>query len=162
MADGFLGYPSTLMLDVVVCALVLVVPLLLYSIYLVKTRQKYVLHRNLQVSLGTVLMITVLLFEIDMRMHGGWRNILARRSEPLTPDALAIVTGILYVHLFFAVTTVILWGMTLFLAWRHFSRPPLPGRHSRLHKRLGWLSSIDIALTSLTGLMFYYFAFVRL
>jgi hypothetical protein len=29
-----------------------------------------------------------------------------------------------------------------------------------VHKTLGWLSTIDLVLTSFTGLMFYYVAFV--
>ena len=57
MSNGFLGYGASLMLDVVVCALVLVVPTLAYSIYVVKIRRNYVRHRNVQVALGAVLLV---------------------------------------------------------------------------------------------------------
>ena len=53
--SGFLGTGSTLMLDVVVCALV--VPLLAFSIYTVKARRNYLLHRQLQLSLGAALLL---------------------------------------------------------------------------------------------------------
>ena len=160
MADGFLGYPSTFMLDVVVCALVLVVPALIYSIYLAKFKRAYLQHRNLQTMLGAILFITVLLFELDMRLHGGWAQIVGR-SQRLGPEQLQTVQQILYVHLVFAISTVALWILTLFWAWRRFPNPPAPSPHSRLHKVLGWISAIDITLTSITGLIWYYVAFVR-
>jgi hypothetical protein len=31
-----------------------------------------------------------------------------------------------------------------------------------VHKLLGWCSATDLALTSVTGLLFYYFAFIAL
>jgi putative membrane protein len=160
MATGFLGYPSTLMLDVVVCALALVVPALFFSIYLVKFRRNYLWHRRLQTGLGIALLVTVCLFEIDMRWHGGWQAILKQRSVLLTDEQLQWVSRVLLIHLVFAVSTVILWTATLTHGWRRIPRPPQPSPHSGLHKRLGWLSTIALTLTSVTGLVFYYYAFM--
>ena len=160
MGQGFLGYPSTLMLDVVVCALVLVVPVLLYSIYLVKYRRQYLWHRRLQTGLGVALLVTVCLFEIDMRLHGGWQAILKQRSVQLTEEQLRWVTQILLVHLVFAVSAVILWAVTLAHGWRCIPRPPQPSPHSGRHKLLGWLATLTLTMTSITGLVFYYYAFV--
>ncbi|MGE3316541.1 MAG: DUF420 domain-containing protein [Planctomycetaceae bacterium] len=161
MSHGFLGYNASFMLDVVVCALILVVPTLLYSLYLVKFSRNYVWHRNIQVLLGIVLLLTVAAFEVDMQLvHGGWENIVARRTPPLSSDELGFVRKVLWVHLLFAITTPFLWGATLYLALKRFPSPPTPGTHSKLHSTLGWLSTVDITLTSVTGLAFYYFAFV--
>lgn len=160
MADGFLGYRASFMLDVVVCALVVVVPLLVYSLYTVKVRRNYIRHRNLQVLLGVVLLVAVGLFEVDMRMHHGIGAILAKRSVPLTAEQSAFFNRLLAVHLVFAVSTVVLWGATLGLALKKMPSPPAPCTHSRLHKRLGWLAAIDITLTAITGLMVYYFGFI--
>ncbi len=160
MSDGFLGYKASLMLDVVVCALVVVVPTLLFSLYAVKVRRNYRLHKTLQIVLGVVLLAAVGLFEIDMRMHGGISGILAKRSRPLSPAERASFNQLLAVHLFFAISTVILWATTLTLALRRMPVPPAPCAHSPLHKRLGWLSAADITLTSVTGLLVYYYGFV--
>jgi putative membrane protein len=163
MKHGFLGYDASFMLDFVVSALVLIVPLLLYSLWVVKFRRQYVLHRNLQMLLGIVLLVAVAAFEIDTQLvHGGWRNIVNKDPEAprLTGEALQHAERVLQVHLVFAVSTPFLWAATLLLAWRRFSAPPVPGPHSRMHKVLGWLSVADIVLTSLTGLWFYYVAFV--
>ncbi len=149
------------MLDLVVCALAVVVPALMVSLYAVKIRRNYAFHKFMQITLGVVLLVTVGLFEIDMRMHGGIAGILAKRSRPLAGDELDSFYRLLYVHLFFSITTVPLWGTTLILALRRFPSPPAPAAHSAWHKRLGWLSVVDITLTSVTGLLVYYLGFVR-
>jgi hypothetical protein len=162
MSHGFLGNDASFMLDFVVCALVLLVPLLAYSIWLVKVRKAYATHRNLQCLLAVILAVAVAAFEVDMRLHGGWKNIV--NKDPAHPRLdsveLAQVQNYLYTHLVFAITTPFLWGATLWLAWKRFPDPPLPGPHSRLHKTVGWASAIDLALTSATGLWFYFSAFI--
>ena len=163
MSHGFLGNDASFMLDVVVCALVLLVPLLLASVSLVKFRKTYLLHRNLQIALGAILLLTVAAFEIDLQwVHGGWLNIANRPGRPprLQGDHLAVTQTMLRVHLIFAISTPVLWALTLVLALRRYSNPPLPGRHSRLHKALGWWSVVDLIITSLTGLVFYWLAFI--
>lgn len=160
MARGFLGFPSTLMLDVVVCALALVVPVLLYSIYLVKYQRRFLWHRNLQIALGGALFVTVCLFELDMRLQGGWQAILKNREIPLSDSRLTLVSQILAIHVCFAISAVLLWTVTLVHGLRNIPYPPGPSPHSAAHKRLGWLSTISLTLTSVTGLIFYYYAFV--
>jgi putative membrane protein len=161
LRDGFLGYRTSFMLDFVVVALVLVVPILLFSLYAVKVRRQYALHRNLQLLLGVVLLIAVGAFEVDLHLvQGGWENVVAKQQPALTTERVAHVRALLRIHLIFATTTPLLWIVTIALALRRFPNPPQPGPHSRLHKILGWLSTIDLSLTSVTGLIFYYGAFV--
>ncbi|QDU82714.1 hypothetical protein Pla110_44760 [Polystyrenella longa] len=163
MKSGFLGYDASFMLDFVVTALVLIVPALLFSIYQVKYRKEYKLHRSMQVALGLILLVAVVAFEVDTQLiHGGWQNIVNKdASAPrLDEEALIFVRKVLWVHLIFAVTTPFLWATTIILALKRFSDPPIPGPHSRLHKKLAWASTIDITMTSVTGLIFYYFAFM--
>ena len=76
--DGFLGTRATFMLDVLVLAMAVVVVVLAWSIYQVKYRRRYQVHKWVQVSLGTVLLAAVLLFEIDVRLHG-WEERAAGR-----------------------------------------------------------------------------------
>src|SRR4051812_17307097 len=77
MIDGFLGTRATFMLDVVGLAMIAVLPLLGTSIYLVAYRQRYALHKRLQLTMGSILLVAVVLFELDMRING-WRD----RAEP--------------------------------------------------------------------------------
>ena len=160
MSHGFLGYSSTFMLDFVVTALILIVPVLLTSLYLVKVRRNFVAHRNLQLALAGVLLVAVAAFEVDIRAHGGWRKIVGTRTPALSTEQLETVKQTLHVHLVFAISTPLLWATTIALALKRMPKPPAPCEHSRLHKTLGWLSVIDLVLTSTTGLLFYYRAFI--
>lgn len=160
MSDGFLGFKTSFMLDAVVCALVAVVPALLYSIYLVKFRKQYALHKKIQLILGVALLLAVSAFEVDLRLQGGWENVVAKREVPLSVEEYSFVRKILWIHLVFAISTPFLWAATIAYALKRFPKPPAPNEHSPLHKKLAWASTIDITLTSVTGLIFYYFAFV--
>jgi len=163
MQDGFLGYRTSFMLDFVVCALIIIVPLLVYSLWLVKVKKAYNQHKWLQLTLGIVLLVAVTAFEVDLQLvHGGWENIV-KKSYPEEADLAAKVAEArpyLRFHLIFAITTPVIWFTTLVLAFRRFSSPPVPGTHSRVHKTLGWLSTLDITMTAITGLIFYYVAFM--
>jgi putative membrane protein len=161
LQNGFLGNKASFMLDFVVVALVLIVPILLFSLYSVKVRRRYALHKNLQLLLGAVLLVAVGAFEIDLHfIQGGWEKVVAKHDPPLAPEQIGTVRTLLRVHLIFAISTPFLWATTIILALRNFPCPPTPGPHSSLHKVLGWLSTVDITLTSVTGLIFYWFAFV--
>jgi hypothetical protein len=163
MRDGFLGYDTTFMLDFVVCALVVIVPILAFSIHQVRTKRNYRLHRNLQLTLGLILFVAVSAFEVDVQfLHGGWENIVNKPDRPmrLSSDELAEVRRVLRIHLGFAVSTPVLWAVTIALALWRYPNPPLPGPHSRVHIPLAWLSTLDLVATSMTGLWFYYAAFV--
>ena len=161
MKDGFLGYQTSFMLDAVVVALVLVVPVLVYSLYSVKFGRHYARHRNLQMALAIALLVAVLAFEIDLHLvQGGWENV-ARKGRPLSDEQMNFIRRMLRVHLIFAGSTPFLWATTIAFALRWMPKPPQPSPHSKLHKTLGWLSTLDLVLTSVTGLIFYYIAFVN-
>lgn len=164
LTDGFLGYRTSFMLDFVVCALIIIVPVLCYSLWLAKFKRRYQQHKWLQIALGVILLVAVGAFEVDLQLvHGGWENIVAKShpEEAALAAKVAEARPYLWVHLLFAVTTPVLWCITLVLALKRFPNPPTPGTHSRLHKTLGWLSAVDITLTAVTGLVFYYVAFMQ-
>lgn len=154
MVPGFLGTRASLMLDIVFLAMFVVLPVLGWSIYQVKTLGRYALHKRVQLTLGGVLLATVALFEFDMRIYG-WEH-LAKDSPYWAGGTVETALGI---HLCFAVTTAALWIVVITRALRNFPSPPLPGLHSVWHKRWGWIAAIDMALTSLTGWIFYWLAF---
>ncbi len=162
---GFLGYDASFMLDFVVTSLIALVPVQLFSLWLIKGRQNYVWHRNLQLALGLILLVAVTAFEVDVQLvHGGWENIVNKDADVprLNSQQLESARQVLYVHLIFAVTTPFVWAATIFLALKKFPRPPQPGPHSVLHKKLGWLAVIDLVMTSVTGIWFYVHTFVML
>jgi uncharacterized membrane protein YozB (DUF420 family) len=160
--DGFLGTRGSFMLDLVFLAMFVVVPLMLFSIHLVRTKKNYELHKKIQLTLGVVLLATVTLFEIDMRING-WE---ARAEESPYLEIAAdgsksgLVQIVLWIHLFFAVTTALLWAVVIVRAWRNFPSPVVPNQHSHWHRRWAKIAAIDMISTSVTGWTFYWLAFV--
>lgn len=157
--DGFLGTRATLMLDVVVLAMVALLPVLAWSIYLAKYRRQYAWHKRVQVTLGIVLLVTVVLFEVDIRLNG-WRDRAADSPYSGTGGSFDWVMTSLVIHLFFAVTSAVLWLLVMVRGLRRFSNPPAPGPHSAWHKRYGMLAALDMGMTAITGWIFYWLAFV--
>jgi hypothetical protein len=157
--DGFLGTRASLMLDVVALAMVVVLPALACSIYLVMYRRRYALHKRVQLALGSVLLVTVALFEVDMRV-GGWRHRAETSPFAGHDGGTDWVSAALAVHLCFAVTTALLWIAVIWRALLGFPNPPAPSQHSAWHRRVGMAAAIDMACTAITGWIFYYLAFV--
>ena len=154
MLDGFIpNSRATLMLDVVTVAMVAILPLLAMSIQLAK-RGLYAQHRKMQLLLAAILGAAVLLFEIDIRIRG-WRH-LAQPSPFFGP----ILFTVLFIHLFFSITTTFLWIGTIYTAGTRFDKNPKPNAFSPKHRRLGKLAAYGMLMTSVTGWLFYYMAFV--
>jgi len=155
--DGFLGTRATFMLDVLVIAMGVVVVVLGWSIYQVKYRRRYELHKWVQVGLGAVLLIAVIVFEVDVRMFG-WEERAAGQLGGRAPDDVWIALAI---HLVFAVSATILWPVVIIRALLNFPNPPAPGPHSRFHVPAARAAAIVMFITAFTGWTFYYLAFVR-
>ena len=155
MLDGFFTFSrASGVLDIVALALVVILPVLAYSIYLVRVKKRYDAHRRIQVALSIVLVAAVAVFEVDMRVHG-WRHL----AEPSRfYDTLVHPT--LWVHLFFAVTTTVLWAWVVVGAVRNFPKPTVPSAYSARHKKLAWIATVGMVCTALTGWAFYILAFV--
>lgn len=142
------------MLDVVAIAMLAILPVLTWSIWLVVRKRNYQLHKRIQLSLGSVLLVAVTLFEVDIRMYG-WRHL----AEP-SPYYGGLLTPVLYVHLFFSIATTLLWIITIALALVKMPVPPRPCAHSKRHRLLGRLSAAGMYCTAITGWTFYWMAFV--
>lgn len=152
--DGFLGTRGSLMLDFVFAAMFGIVPILIFSVYLVKYRQQYRAHKLVQLVLGGVLLVAVTAFELDMRFGGGW----IERARP-SPYWETTVYVSLYIHLFFAIPTAFVWIYVIVAALRNFPRQPGPCAYSAAHRFWGWLAAVEMTMTAVTGWVFYWLAF---
>jgi uncharacterized membrane protein YozB (DUF420 family) len=155
--DGLLGTRASLMLDVVFVAMFVVVPVMAWNIWQVRRRRRYLLHKRVQLALASVLLVSVLAFEIDMRLYG-WQD--RAMPSPYFSSPVNWVKVALAVHLFFAVPTALLWVYVVWHALRNIPNPPRPSEHSARHKRWAWLAAWEMLGTAVTGWVFYYLAFV--
>lgn len=152
--DGFLGTRAPFMVDVVACALFLVLPAMAWSVWGARYGRRYQAHKRLQLGLAVVLLVAVAAFETDIRLHG-WEE---RASvSPYYPTG---VKASLWIHLPFAASTLVLWAVVIVRALRHFPKPPQPNEHSRSHVFWARLAALDMVLTAVTGWVFYWLAFV--
>ncbi len=153
--DGFLGTRASFMLDFVFVAMLAVIPILGWSIYQVKFNRRYRLHKRVQLALAAVLLVAVTAFEIDIRLHG-WRERAVRSPGEAVPQ---VVLTTLWIHLFFAVTTSVLWVFVIVQALRKIPNPPGPSPYSAKHIFWSKLAAADLFMTALTGWAFYLLAF---
>ena len=156
LGQGILPHRGSVMLDVVFIAMMAVLPIQALSLYLVKYRKLYALHRNIQIATAAVLLVTIVAFEIDLRLITDWRA-LASQSRLYE---YGWVDRFLILHLIFAVPTPFVWGWTIFQALKNFGWKAEPNEYSKRHKTWGILSASLMALTSITGWVFYIAAFV--
>ena len=153
--DGFLGTRASFGMDLVLVGLIALLPVLAWSIHLVRTRRDYAAHKRLQLVIAATLAAAIVVFEIDVRLVSDWKI----RAAPSPYWPVGVGTA-LAVHLVFAVSSFVLWVWVVWEAWRRFPVPPLPGTHGPRHRVMGRLAAIDLALTAVTGGVFYWLAFV--
>ena len=157
--DGFFGTRGSFMLDFVVLAMLIVLPVMAISIAAVRYRRRYQLHKWLQTLLGIALLATVIGFEIEIRTFD-W-TMRARPSpfwmEGRWNDWVDFSLGI---HLLFAIPTPLLWTYVILAAWRRFPSLPAPSVYSRQHRCWARLAALMMTGTAVTGCVFYWFAFV--
>lgn len=149
---GFLPTRGSVMLDFVFLAMLLILPVLKFSVMQARAR-RIALHRNLQVGTAIALLVAVVLFEVDMRFYTNWR--LLAEPSPL----YAWCVPLLAVHLLFAVPTPFLWGWVIYGALRNFDRD-FQGPYLAQHRLAGRIAAWMMYATGLTGILFYVVAFV--
>jgi putative membrane protein len=152
--DGFLGTRASLGMDVLLVGLLATLPVLAASIAAVRSR-RYAIHKSLQLVIVAVLVAAIVAFEIDIRLFSDWR--LRAAASPFWPAGVLWSLGI---HLVFAVSTLGLWTWVVWEALRRFPRPPVPGSHGPRHRRMARLAALDLIATAVTGVIFYWLAFV--
>ncbi len=157
---GFLPTRGSVMLDFVFVAMFGIIAVMGVSIYLVRYRRLYELHKWIQLVTAVVLLVAVTAFEIDLRfVTKDWEK-LAEPSPYYEPGTWNAVWYTLVIHLCFAVPTPFLWIFVIVQALRKFPRPTMPGQHSRQHIFWARLAAVGMLCTAVTGWVFYWLAFV--
>ena len=157
--DGFLGTRASLGMDVVLVGLIALLPVLAWSVSLVR-RGAYAAHKRLQIFIAAALLAAIVVFEIDVRLISDWKvRAAAAGQNPWWPAGVLTALGI---HLIFAVSTLVLWIWVVWEAFLRFPVPPTPGSHGPRHRVMARLAALDLVLTAVTGTIFYWLAFVAI
>ncbi len=156
LASGFLPTRGSIMLDFLFVAILVIAAVLTLSIYLAGRHKKYALHKQIQIALSLIVLITIVAFEIDVRFFTDWRAL----AEPSTFYESGWVDIVLWIHLCFAIPTPFVWLYTVVMAARNFPKDPKPANYSRKHRFWGRVSAALLYLTVITGCVFYVVSFV--
>ena len=161
--DGFLGSRASFGMDLVLVGLIALLPVLGWSIHLVRNRRAYAAHKRLQLFIVVALLAAIIVFEIDVRLISDWRLRAAGgvawggQPNPWWPAGVLVALGI---HLVFAISTPVLWAWVVWEAVARFPAPLAPGSHGPRHRWMARMAAADLVLTAITGTIFYWLAFV--
>lgn len=151
---GFLGTRAPLFMDIV-SVIVALLPFLIFGAILLAKQKNYGAHESVQKLLFIVTVVVVVFFEYGVRVEGGYKHLMEGSSVPHH-----YFLYVLIFHIMIAVSTLIVWVMTLFYARRYKKQSTLPGSYSKAHKRAGQGAFIGIILTTVTGGWVYVLLFV--
>ena len=140
-------------IDLLALSTLLITLLFSTSIYMVRKKKRYRLHKYLQTTCTCLLLLVLLVFEAEIHLRG-WRA--QAQASPLY-DKLSYL---LYPHIGLATCTTVLWLYVFISALKNFPNPPSPNKYSGTHRRLGHIIAVILYLTAISGLSFYWLAFV--
>jgi len=152
--EGFLGTHAPLYLDMVTIYFALLPFVLGASIY-TAIRKQFVLHYRSQMVIFFISLVMVLLFEIGVRIDGGFLAFAKQSSFSMT-----FLSIFLAIHILIAILSVILWVIVLYTSYREFHAETDREDFAHRHKRKTHLLFAGLTITSVMGVMIYLFLFV--
>jgi len=152
LGTGFLGTNAPFYMDLVTCYFA-ILPLLMGSAIFMAMKKRYELHYKMQLSIFLFTLFIVGLFEIGVRISGGFSAFMAQSHVNAT--FMLIFLGI---HILIALITVVLYSILVYSAIKKFRLKSASIVAS--HKKLGIFVFFGMSITSLMGVMIYYFLFL--
>jgi uncharacterized membrane protein YozB (DUF420 family) len=152
--QGFLGTRADLLMDLVITALVAVVPIVLWNWRLARSG-RWALHKRMQIGLAALLGLVVAVFEYNLRLQGGIFEATKASAYAGTPT----LNFWIWCHTFFAITTLFVWLGLIIASLRRFPSPPQPGAFSATHRFWGRIGMVWMLATGLTSLPVYLYGF---
>jgi len=143
---GFLGTRAPIFMDVVTLIVALLPLLLVGAIFLARAK-KYKLHAMAQKVIFLVSVVVLVYFEFGVRLSGGFESFM---KESGVGHNYAFI--VLVFHIAISVSTLIVWGTTLFMAQKQLKL--------NKHKQAGRVTFFGVLATSLTGIWVYMLMFV--
>jgi uncharacterized membrane protein YozB (DUF420 family) len=155
LPPGFLGTRADVLMDLVVVSFAIILPAL-YVSWKKARGGAFVAHKRIQVTLFSVLVVVVSLFEVDLRMAGGIFEMTRESIFAGTP----LLNGSIWFHTTLSILTSLAWIGLVIVSVRRFPSPPRPSAFSAAHRRWGRLAMIGMGLTGITGIELYVLGFM--
>lgn len=136
--------------------LVMIFPILLFSWYSVK-RKKYYLHRAIQITLTSLFVIYVILYEITQAKNGG----IFRMVEDSSYYGSTLLNGIIFVHSALYISTLFLWVVLIIYSVKRIGKNADNFRFSPIHRLAARIGVVILPMTSVSGILLYYYGFLQ-
>lgn len=151
---GFLGTPAYLFMDIVTIYFA-ILPLLLFLSIKLAINKKYIQHFYSQAAILTITIIAVLIFEIGVRVTGGFLKYATISSLPFN-----FLVVFLIIHILIAIFAVIAWIYLFISTLKLYKKGKIDAIKESNHKLIGKIVFLSMFLTCVMGVMIYIFLFV--
>ncbi|MDY0116021.1 MAG: DUF420 domain-containing protein [Sulfurimonadaceae bacterium] len=151
--QGFLGTGAPLYLDIVTIYFA-ILPFLLFGGIAFAINRNHEMHYKMQLSTFLLTLVMVVIFELGMRMSGGFGKYMEDVNINET-----FMFGFLIFHILIALISVVLWTILIYSAVKEYKLQHEPIVKS--HKKLGMIVYAGMSMTSFTGILIYYFLFMH-
>jgi len=146
---GFLETRASLYIDIIITFMGMLPIIIGFSIFMAK-RGSLKIHQFLQLLFFFLTLISLSSFAYSIHYMFG----LTLLMEESSFSSVQTFT-LLLLHIFIAITTMVMWFFTLIYAFADKKRKALPGLYSESHRKSGRRVFLGIFLTSLSSLVLY-------
>jgi len=150
---GFLGSRAPLYMDTV-AVIFFALPFLLFVSIRYAIKKEIKKHIVSQVGIFVLMLLSVIIFEVGMRLAGGFTVYLDASAVNKT-----FFTSFLIVHIITAILVINTWSYQLITAIKSYRRGTLTGEVAASHRRIGKIVTIAILVLLLQAAAIYYMLF---
>ncbi len=153
-SEGFLGTSALLYMDIATLLFALLPFLLALSIRYAVLKQ-YRKHFISQITLLLTTLVVVTVFEIGIRVSGGFMEFSKESSLPFTFLLLFLIA-----HIAIAIAAVCGWIYLVVVSYRGYRREGIHATVFQQHKKWGRWVAAALTITSVMGCLIYIFLFI--
>lgn len=150
-SQGFLGTTAPLYLDIATVYFAILPYLLAYSIYLA-IKKEYKKHFISQSIILATTLIVVLIFEIGIRISGGFLEY--SKYSNISYNFLLIF---LVIHIIIAIAAIAGWLFLFISTYKDYKNDTLDAKK---HSKIGKSIFVALSISSIMGIFMYLFLFV--
>ncbi|MDH5464716.1 MAG: DUF420 domain-containing protein [Thiovulaceae bacterium] len=151
---GILGTKAALYMDLATIYFAILPFLVFYSITFA-IRKMYKKHYQSQIFILFITIIMVLVFEVGVRLSGGYFEFIQHSS--ISPT---FMSWFLSIHIIIALVTVLSWIYLIIKSLKDYLRDGVEAKFFKKHKIFARSVFVGIAITSFMGCSVYIFLFV--
>ncbi len=151
-SQGFLGTTAPFYMDAVTLYFAILPLLLGFGVYFA-LKKRYQLHFQWQMLTFVLTLVMVVVFEIGVRISGGFNAFMAQSNADYN-----MMLGLMVIHVLVALVSVVLWSALIYGAIKRYRIEKESLNVS--HKKAGYWVFAGMSLTSIMGVMIYWFLFI--